>query len=264
MRSAGWTLFLEGDKLIASGGADALFLLDELDAPSARALHTAWHSDALSTVDPDILAKLHKLGALRRGTPTPLRFTVTGTGPFEPIANALRKGTDLTSYTSEPSSAAGAETSATSEIRPLSVIVRAGGSLIEAAERAAGLRGPQLFVDVAYHHTVSLGPLVWPGETACLSCLAGRIRHAWGDPEPPLEPRASLRVELIAALIAEQLRVFAETGTCTALVARTVSIDLETLSTRSERVHRLPWCPSCFPEQVPYGAGSFALPWEGT
>jgi hypothetical protein len=260
MRSAGWTLFLEGDKLIASGGADALFLLDELSAQDARALHDAWHSDALSSVSPDILAKLHKLGALRAKPAEPPRFTITGTGPFHPIAEALRKGTDLTSCTSEP---AAAGTSATSEIRPLSVIVRAGGSLIDAAERAAGLRAPHLFVDVAYHHTVSLGPLVWPGETACLSCLAGRIRHAWGDPEPPPAPAVSLRVELIAALIGEQLRVFGETGTCTALVARTVSIDLETLSTRSERVHRLPWCPACFPEQAPYGAGSFALPWEG-
>ncbi len=280
MRSPGWVLFLEGEQLIASGGADALYLLDELPPTDARTLHTAWQSNTLASLPPHfapVLTKLQHLGAcygqkpdLRGGdqrSATDLkttadlkqtdlkekkpdldcRFSIDGCGPYEAIEAAVRRmGGDLC-FSGEAH---------------CGVVIRAGGSLMEAAQRVKGLRVPHLFVDVAYHHTISLGPLVWPGETACLSCLAGRIRHAWGDPEPPAQPGAGRRVELCAALILEELRRFRETGTCTALIARTVSIDVESWATRGERVHRLPWCPECFPEQTAYGAGSFALPWE--
>jgi bacteriocin biosynthesis cyclodehydratase domain-containing protein len=143
----------------------------------------------------------------------------------------------------------------------LLVWIRTRTSLLDTLGDYATVRVPHLLVDLAYHHTLSIGPLVWPGDTACLGCFGGRIRHLWGDPTPPAAPRALAALPLAASLVQTELDVFRERGSCPALVERAVVLDLETLTTRVERVHRLPWCPFCFPPGAEHGAGSFALPW---
>ncbi len=250
-----WTLLLEEDQLVASAGADELYLVDEASPVEARALHGAWRSgqpgtfDALGAAFAPLLGKLEKLGALQRTRRPPgatLRFALRAPVAIGVALDALLE-TDL-QHTDERDA-------------ELLVWVRASGTLMETLEPYATVRLPHLFVDLAYHHTISLGPLVWPGETACLGCLAGRIRHTWGDPEPPPAPEASTHVALAAALVREQLAEYRRLGSCPQLVERTVSFNVSTLATRTERVHRLPWCPWCFPGETPYGAGSFALPW---
>jgi bacteriocin biosynthesis cyclodehydratase domain-containing protein len=264
-KSPEWTLLLEADQLVASAGADELYLVDEVQPAEARALHRAFGDDTLAALPAAydaILRKLERLGAIVRAQPVAgprLRASVRSAGGSDaaaaPVAAAIAAAIEA--------DADGGLARVDEREAELVVWVRGAGTLFDAigGEAYARLRTPHLFVDLAYHHTISIGPLVWPGETACLGCLTGRIRHTWGDPEPPPAPRASAHAGLAAALVLEQLREFRRSGSCPTLVERTVSLNPSTLETRSERVHRLPWCPFCFPAETPYGAGSFALPW---
>ncbi|HZS37851.1 MAG TPA: hypothetical protein VFF06_13530 [Polyangia bacterium] len=256
--SPNWTLLYEDDRAIASAGADELYLLDELDGAQARRLVEAWRAGTLDALAGGelrpMLEKLAQLGVLLKVARAPggtLRYAVRGLGAEHAalerlIGELAREAGGLQRSDEDPD---------------LIAWFRAGGTLLDALGDYRAVRAPHLFVDVAYHHTLSLGPLVWPGETACLGCYGGRIRHVWGDPEPPRAPLAAAHAPLIAALVVEQLRQFAATGSCPALVERAVAFNLPSLETRAERVHRLPWCPFCFPPETPYGAGSFALPW---
>lgn len=249
-------MFLEGDRLVASGGADALFLLDELDPAQARALHELWQGGDLRSVPAELepaVRDLARLGAIVPAVePAPtLAFDLAALGDAAAVVAAVDAllGQARTLQRVEPA-----------ESR-LTVLVRAGGSLLEAAKLAEGWTRPHLLVDLAYHHTTSIGPLVFPGETACLTCLAGRIRFAWGDPQAPPRALASRRAALAAGWIVDQLGVFRDTGTCSGLVARALALDLEGLTARAERVHRLPWCDACYPDERGLGSGRVLLSW---
>ena len=263
-RSPHARLTLDGEQLVVVFGADELYLFDELRPDEARALHEAWQRDALDALadgaprDSPLaraLADLEGTGAIERrharDVAVPLRVGIAFAG--EPDAALADQLTRLIVSDKMLRSDSDAD---------LTLFVRTTAALVE----AAALSPPRahLLVDVGFAHTISIGPLVWPGETACLSCFAGRVRQAWGDPAPPPSPRALASRELVAALALVELRRFRELGDCPDLVARAVSLDLATLASRADRVHRLPWCPRCFPstiEDTSYGAGSFALPW---
>lgn len=254
-----WTTRIDDGRLVLSGGADALFLVDEVDAAGAARLHRMWHEGTLEALDEEpalraVLDAFAQAGAIARARPA--------------VHGVLRVGVAFAGDRDEAVAGLLAERGAAhglalvdGEAAEIVLVWRTNGDLLGAA-KAAPARKPHLLVDVAYHHTLSLGPLVWPGETACIGCLAGRIAGAWGDPSPPSAPAAGAARELVAALALDRLRQFANAGTIPSLVERAVSLDLETLASRSDRVHRLPWCPSCFPERTPWGTGAFALPWS--
>jgi len=258
-----WTLVLEEGRLILSGGADALYLVDEVSGAAATALAEAFAADRLEALDvPGLgleraLVRLERIGAIVRARPTPA-------APFAVALGGTPAAIDAALVSTIALLAGDGVSIVTDGAAALTVLVRVSGTLAELAESSARLDGPHLLVDVAQRETLVLGPLVWPGETACLSCLAGRVVRAWGDPPAPTAPRASRAHALIAGIVVEELRRFAALGDLPRLVERTTAIELETWRTRSERVHRLPWCPRCFPtgpEGRAYGAGSFALPW---
>jgi bacteriocin biosynthesis cyclodehydratase domain-containing protein len=254
-----WTTCLDGGRLILSGGADAHLLVDEVDAQGAERVHRAWHAGTLHELDEDpalraVLEAFSRLGAIARARrPTgALRAGLVFAGDVDtPLAELLRTFAGRHGLRLE-AGGDGAE---------LVILCRTNADLLTAA-KAAPAEVPHLFVDLAFQHTLSLGPLVWPGETACIGCLAGRIAAVWGDPPPPPAPAAGTARELVAALVLERLRQFASVGTCPSLVERAVAIDLTTLETRSDRVHRLPWCPDCFPATPAAGGGRLPLPWS--
>jgi bacteriocin biosynthesis cyclodehydratase domain-containing protein len=252
-----WTLFVEDERLIASAGGDAHYLVDEASPAEAHALAQAFAAGRLGALAPSLeplVAKLAALGALVHA----------GSRPEPTLAWSLRGPEPLARAVAELGrTEAGAQLERVEEgAAQLIVLVRTRGTLLELLDEAGPpLEAPHLLLDLAYQRTIALGPLVFPGETACLSCLAGRIRRAWGDPPPPAAPEAAQHVGLAAALVRQQLATFAREGSCPALVERTVAYDLATLESRGERVHRLPWCPRCFPPEQAYGTGQFALPW---
>jgi bacteriocin biosynthesis cyclodehydratase domain-containing protein len=242
--NARWRLLLEDGRLVASGGADELYLVDELTEAECASVAAAFEGDALDGLPRAgavgaTLDRFERMGVVvRRVEPQPaLRIAMIGGESLAPLVGKL-----------VPVNEAG-----------LVFVVRTGGGLVEVAEKSPA--APHVLVDLAYHHTVSIGPLVWPGETPCLSCFAGRIRQRWGDPLPPPSPGATESLAFAAGLVAEIARRFAAEGTHDGLVEHVVAFDLRTLSSQRERIHRLPWCPRCFPDTLPAGGGAFAEPW---
>lgn len=236
-------------------GADEMFLLDEASPAAARALHRAFTDDTLDAMlsgDPTLgtlVALLERAGAVHRGSvpSATLRWSVVSQGPTTPFLAHLRAFASASEGLVE-----------VSEDPDFVMGVRAGGELVGLAEQMATVTAPHALLDLAYDHTLSLGPLVWPGETACLQCFAGRIRHAWGDPMPPKVPRATAYgAELAASLAVGLLRRFHREGALPELSGRSVSIDLSNFATRADAVHRLPWCPRCHPTQQPHSRGFY-------
>jgi bacteriocin biosynthesis cyclodehydratase domain-containing protein len=128
----------------------------------------------------------------------------------------------------------------------LVVYVRTTATLGETARlAAAGPPGPHLLVDAAYHHTLSLGPLVVPGDTSCLSCLVLRVWPSWGDDPPPSQPAATRRPGLLSAVVAAEIDKVAAGDT--GLVNRTVAVNLITWRTTEGTLLKAPWCPECSP-----------------
>jgi bacteriocin biosynthesis cyclodehydratase domain-containing protein len=117
---------------------------------------------------------------------------------------------------------------------------------------------PHLFIDLAYHHTVSIGPLVFPGRTACVACLQGRIASRWGDDEPPALAAVQKHLPLIASLITVELEKLADGDT--SLTNRTVAWDLQDRAINDNQLLKLPLCPVCKDKQLDL-PGNFALPW---
>lgn len=103
---------------------------------------------------------------------------------------------------------------------------------------------PYIFFDTAYHHTLSIGPLVFPGETACLGCLYGRVAVRWGDAKPPETPSVIKdHDELISLSIIDELKRFMKGDT--SLVGKTVAWDFTQRSMTTETLLKVAVCPSC-------------------
>ena len=104
---------------------------------------------------------------------------------------------------------------------------------------------PHLFVDLTFHHIISIGPLVFPGATACLGCLQGRITIRWGDPAPPAQTKASTELKKIAGAVLELeiKKVFEEEDFF--LVNRVAVLDTTNRTWENNKLLRVPVCPYC-------------------
>lgn len=119
---------------------------------------------------------------------------------------------------------------------------------------------PHLFVDMAFHHTLSLGPLVFPGETACIACLQGRIATRWGDEKPPMTPQMTSKYAgVVSELIKTELgRIYdGETG----LTNKTISWNFQDRTTKISQLLKVPLCPICSQNRIDR-SGALALPWS--
>ena len=144
---------------------------------------------------------------------------------------------------------------ATSEYEPVDsaekadfiILHRSAGSLddfIKAVDYG-NISKAHLFLDSAYRHVVSLGPLVFPGDTACLNCLTGRLAYRWEDIQPPDEPRADtdLADVLHSFLICELRKILVEDNCF--LANRTLVFDSQARKMKSNKLLRVPDCPYC-------------------
>ncbi|RZL64508.1 MAG: hypothetical protein EOP81_08100 [Variovorax sp.] len=150
------------------------------------------------------------------------------------------------------------------ETPDLVLVIRSNCNWQDALARYADAapQQPHLLVDLAYHHTVSLGPYVVPGDTACVACLGHRVAHRWGDLPMPAAPAVQQHEALVTALVRQALHGEPGTAARLAWVERVVSLDLRSLASTQDRVFRHPWCPVCSAQpHDDAGAGSLALPW---
>lgn len=257
-----WAVFRENVLLVATKGADEQYVLDFIPAHLHDAVAQAFAEGVFERLSegPDdarsALAELKRVGIIipSSGLPAPavIKVAIQTQGDDEAIRDRIRRAvgeSPQVEMTDDPESAS------------LILMLRISGTLEESVAAFARTAGPHLFCDLAYDHTLSLGPLVFPGETACLGCLAGRIMRRWGDPPTPKHPATVARAGLIAEIIASRIRIFAETGTCADLIENTRSFDLDRLESQDCAVHKLPWCPVCGEKNPVAPPGSYELPW---
>lgn len=105
------------------------------------------------------------------------------------------------------------------------------------------LNVPHIYVDMAYHHTVSLGPLVYPGQTACIGCLYGRLRERWGDEKPPEKPNTTMYKEMIRTWLERELERIADGDV--SLVGKTISWNMDQRAMQQDVLLRSTACPQC-------------------
>jgi hypothetical protein len=262
-----WNLLIEDGKLLITKGADEIYLIEELTGKDSEIIYESYknrkiHEIKANTTDEKILgviSKLEKAGVIYKkseGTDSskPVNFSVIWIGnPNQKVFSLLEQ---FSKNTEQLRFATGVNSP------DILIMIRTSTKLAEAMKDYKKIKLPHLFVDIAYDHTLSLGPLVFPGETACLGCFIGRITRNWGDAEPPQLPNVSDSHELIASMILEQMRTFQKIGSCPELIEKATTFNLSDLTTKTDSVFRLPWCPICYPDKLKEGLGSFELPWK--
>jgi len=241
--------------LLVSGGADALYVVDEApDADAIGRILDAWQHDTLAALVDDTRCGAAVRQLARLGVLTPPRahvpllriaFTWLGT-PWRALDAALATMGDVRVDAADAT---------------LQLVVRTDASWPDAlgAYRDAPPAVPHLFVDVAYQRTLGVGPYVVPGDTACVYCLGNRVLRRWGDPPMPRRPAVADDATRVAALVAPLL---ADATTLLPFLEHSVALDLSTLASTRERVVRVPGCPACRSDTR--APGPLALPWAAT
>jgi bacteriocin biosynthesis cyclodehydratase domain-containing protein len=256
-----WRLFVEGGHLFLSGGADEIYVVDEIpNLAAAERLLTASRKNNFRSLENDhelaaALRQLRRVGAIAAKVPadTPLRASLAWAGDALPLlSKALSRqvsaSEDQATWTLDAADA------------QLVLLVRTNATWRDtiAAYEQNRPQVPHLFIDLAYRHTLGIGPYVVPGDTACIGCLGHRIAHQWGDAPLPAQPAVNVQHDVVAGLMLNALNDFATNGLCTEYVEHAVSLDLRTLSSRRDRVFRLPWCSVCGNSEI---EGRLPLPW---
>jgi len=266
-KNLSWNMLIEDGKLLITKGADEIYLIEEIAGDAADNFYNSYVNDSIhelqrNTTDDhvrDAITKLVKVGVIIKENTQPsssssLFFSINWIGNSVTQINSLLEQFALSSKEIHISNV---ENSAT-----LLVLIRNSSTLAEVTKEYEKISIPHLFVDLAYDHTLSFGPFVFPGETACLNCFVGRITRNWGDAKPPEQPEVSRSYELISSLIIEQIRRFQKIGSCPELIEKVWSMNLHDFTTKTDSLFRLPWCPTCYPEKPKEGMGSFELPWK--
>lgn len=250
-----WRLLHQDGVLLATAGADQVWTVDTACPTELFAeLQRCWDDDPpevdqLSVAARLVLEELRPLGAVGPKAPN---------GPLS--IGVLWCGARVAAFTD--TIAAAIESLPLTLLAPTSaqvlVVVRTTGTLEQLADRARTLGRPHLVVDLAADHTITVGPLVFPGVTACVGCLAGRIRHTWGDPPPPSAPRAAgvAGATTAAGLGVAQVQRLLDGHTD--LADTVVQLNLETCEARREPLLRLGLCDCCA-DLV--SDGRIELPW---
>ena len=232
--SAAWSVRPTDGGAVLSGGDDALF---EVAAAEFLERLAAGAVVERETVRADEAALFEKLVSAEIAVPL---ITTGRTGAVAFLGDELPW---------EPSLPDGLERVADPADAALVVVVRRTSRSWTIAELASGLEQLHLYVDLSFHHTVSIGPLVVPHQTPCVSCLAGRLSERWGENEPASDPAVARSYpQLSAALVVTEIEgAVAGDGS---LAGWTVSWNLADRAARRERLLTTAACPYCRPWQA--------------
>lgn len=255
--SPSWVLTGAHDSLIVHGGADARFEIELKDAESSFfARYTTDEPFGRAQLSPQDQLVLEQLITAEIVVPVlskraQLRVALVGDAAGFTLPAATGRLASNSVAVVDPA-----------QPHDLQVVVRANstfGALLEALDYPT-LTTPHLLVDVAFHHNASIGPLVFPGETACLACLNGRISKRWGDDAPPPEPVASRALgDLVAQLTMHELSRVASGETT--LTNKTFSWDFASRAVTKAQLLKVPLCPVCTTHHD-NTSGSIHLPWS--
>ncbi|HVK20853.1 MAG TPA: hypothetical protein VM677_05785 [Actinokineospora sp.] len=248
-----WHAQARAEGLVVFAGADLVYLVPDVPTADAHRLAALFDGRDVEPADlPEstraVLPQLQTLGALR---PAAL--------PRDGAARTLSVGTQVLGDASPELLSALATAFPPVSSADVLVVVRTTARLAELVGLSAGLvQSGQIHVllDLAFHHTVALGPLVVPGASSCLECLARRAGQRWGDPKPPPAPKAAAYPDLPITLAAHALRELGDGSL--ALLQRTIAYDLRTLTTTAEDVLPSADCAACARPHP----GRITLPWD--
>lgn len=249
--SPGWKIKQSGKTLVISGGADAKFEV-ELEV-EGRSFFSALKSSSTFT-----------RGQLNSHDQSVLEELITA----EIIVPDIKKQQNLNvALLGDTKNFVLPESRSITTVEPdqtydLALIVRINSSYSDLLENIDyhGMDKPHLLVELAFHHTASIGPLVFPGETACVACLQGRINTRWGDETPPRSPKAATDYkELVSELVATELDRIARSDT--SLTNKTVNWNFQDRTITTAQLLKVPLCPLCAQNKVDH-SGALALPWS--
>ena len=223
--SASWRIEPHDEGFELFGGDDARFLIENSPIVARFAAGESLARPSLPQSEREIFEKLLAAGMIQPVVSPSRR------GAVALVGDALPVRLDLPG-------------SSQAEDADLLVLLRHTSTSTQTVERALTLTKPHLFVDISFHHTVSVGPFVIPHETPCVACFFGRIRERWGEREPVEEPAVALEYpELVAALVASEVRRCLQGDTF--LVGRSVAWDLAGRSIAADRLLTVPMCEYC-------------------
>lgn len=221
-------------ELVLSAGADRRAAIDGL-APAHLELVAGWSAgwpvEVPAGVGP-LIDRLVEIGALRPETAAVPAIGLVGTDPIASELAGLVTAARLVPVTDAE----------------VVLMVRTGaGWPTDGPPLAADQL--QLGIDLAFHHTVVIGPLVVPGASACLACLDARVDGFWDRAGVPAAPGVQRWLPAIAALVDVQLDLIGQGRS--PLVNATATWDLERAAASVEHLYRMTGCPSCQPTPVP-------------
>lgn len=245
-----WVVHQEENSLIISGGADARFEIELENSKSSffstLKSGTSFTRDSLNEVDQRVLEELvtAEIVVPELQKNKILRVAIFGDdSKLNPISNANIKIVK------------------SNQDYDLALIVRTSSTYADLLNGVnyQSIIKPHLFVDAAFHHTLSIGPFVFPAETACIACLQGRISTRWGDSKPPPQTLVANKYEkVIPELISTELvRILNDD---TSLTNKTVSWNFQDRTTKKEQLLKVPMCPVCAQNRIDQ-SGALALPW---
>nr|MDO8110216.1 hypothetical protein [Candidatus Sigynarchaeota archaeon] len=252
-----WNIQYEKGVLVMNAGADCLYAIEDVSNYVAKEIIDAWTTNFAGGKEftpraRDVIEELKSAGIvlIRSSAPASLKIKITFIGDEslrlrDLIADKASKTQEIT-LTTDPGN-------------DFILFIRTNGQLKDLIPLYKNVTIPHLLVDLAYHHTVSIGPLVIPPETACLSCLVGRITNLWGDPVPPKQPLIQADDDLIAGIVIGELKKIA--GGNQSLVNKTVSFNFTDYKVQKDALYKLPWCPECNRGEVDNKIGAIDLPW---
>ncbi len=258
-KSPYWKIFINDEQnLCIHAGADETYIIDEINKDEQELL--------LKNINSNNIENLLENGS---SSVKAIIKKLIFAGVIIPFSDVYKQGTLRVGVICS-SEVAGTQhyLKQTSEIAivPLDeadivIVFRLAGTMEDIFPLVKDLRIPHFFVDLAYHHTISFGPMVFPNVTACTNCLTGRIKERWGDAVAPEYARSRSREGLIAELLLDRLHEYSERKNMPMFINSVWSFDIDKLTSRYDTIFRLPWCTYCFPDRNPQNGGSFELPW---
>lgn len=247
--SSEWAIRQAGKSLIISGGADARYEVElESDQSSffAQLKNRQFTRQELPPRDQRVLEELITAEIIVPTLAKRAKMLVFQTGD------------KLNLSLSDSKHVAAAKTAKAADLLVIARITSTYAGLLKQIDYPA-ITQPHLFVDLSFHHTFSIGPLVFPGETACIACLQGRLGTRWGDETPPPAPRAAGKYAAVAReLISTELTRISSGDT--SLTNKTVSWNFQDRTVRQDQLLKVPVCPICTQNKID-ASGALALPW---
>ena len=147
----------------------------------------------------------------------------------------------------------------------IGILVRATSSLDEFLKLVdyENITIPHLFVDLAFHHTISLGPLVFPGQSSCVFCLSSRIKNRWENDHPPIAPRV---LDSLASLAKGLTQTYLNSMVASdnfLLINNTIAFNTDTFESVKYSLSTLPQCIYCNRDRLIDNNGKVDLAWRG-